>query len=121
MRHTIAAQLGNYTDRSHTKNQNGGSHCHKMAFFWTTVKKWLKHLLGLSIDEEIEEGLLFNNPGKYMEAKVGKLILLNVKFYIYIYRQRLFHKIHLGILEWALEFREKLRIEKNRSAVKRER
>ena len=74
------------------------------------LKKWLKNLLGLSIDDEIEEGLLFNNPGNIVESKIENFILLNVKFYIY--RQRLFYSNHLDVLEWALEFRDKLRIEK---------
>ena len=85
-------------------------YCPRVAFFWTTLKRWLKNVIGLSIDEEIEEGLLFNNPGKIVESKIENFILLNVKFYIY--RQRLFHNNHLNVLEWALEFREKLRIEK---------
>ena len=81
-----------------------------MVFFWNTLKKWLKNVLEVSIDEEIEEGLLFNNPGKIVQSKREKFVLLNVKFYIY--RQRLFHNNHLDVLEWALEFREKLRMEK---------
>ena len=85
-------------------------HCPNVFFFWNTLKKWLKNVLEVSIDEEIEEGLLFNNPGKIVQSKKENFILLNVKFYIY--RQRLFHNNHLDVLEWALEFREKLRMEK---------
>ena len=31
---------------------------------------------------------------------------------LYIYRQRLFHQNHLDVLEWAIEFRAKLQVEK---------
>ena len=64
-------------------------YCPNVAFFWITLKKWLKNVLALSIVDEIEEGLIFNNPNNNKEAKIENFILLTVKFYIY--RQRLFH------------------------------
>ena len=44
-------------------------YCPNVLFFWNTLKKWLKNVLQVSIDEEIEKGLLFNKPGKLFNPK----------------------------------------------------
>ena len=84
--------------------------CPDVNDFWKSVKRWLKQVLAISIDDEIEEGLILNNPNVDRLAQMENFILLCIKFYIY--RQRLFHQNNLNVLDWAIEFKGKLLVEK---------
>ena len=49
-------------------------YCPNVGFFWITLKKWLNNVLSLSIDDEIEESLILNNPNIIKEAKIENFI-----------------------------------------------
>ena len=55
-------------------------YCPNVAFFWKTVNKWLRNVLSITFEEELEEALILNSPDKTTDAKMENLILLSLKF-----------------------------------------
>ena len=80
--------------------------CPKVVRFWNSVLRWLNVTVGVDTSHvtECEQILGLSKVGK--DSDMINMVLLRARFFIY--RQRLFHKCNLDILQWLLELKHSL-------------
>ena len=80
--------------------------CPRVVRFWNSVLRWLNVTVGVDTSHviECEQILGLSKVGK--DSDMINMILLRARFFIY--RQRLFHKCNLNILQWLLELKHSL-------------
>ena len=77
--------------------------CPPVAHFWRSVVKWMNIVAKLDTGMLDEHELILGVYRKVPKRDIINNILLRVRFYIY--RQRLYHKCQLDILQWLREFK----------------
>ena len=76
------------------------------SHFWKSIFRWLNTTVKIPTENITECNLILGLHEKSTINDILNLVLLRCKFYIY--RQRLFHKCDLCILQWLLELKNYL-------------
>lgn len=85
--------------------------CPYVGRFWASVCQWFDGVEDLHLGEISAKHFLLGLPPLTPNSRKINTILMSVKFFIY--RQRLFHHGRLDLLHWLMEFRSRLRVERD--------
>ena len=96
----------NYCDGQQDTQVHFFVDCPKATHFWKSIFRWLNTTVKIPTENITECNLILGLHEKSSINDILNLVLLRCKFYIY--RQRLFHKCDLCILQLLLELKNHL-------------